>query len=999
MWTLSQARQRMEELATPAWVYAELQALAALLRLHPRLKHHLVARHPAGLTLPFNAGFQFSTRDGAMNVHLLFRDGGISVGLGTLDRPDLVVRCKTPAHLRAFFSADSDLFGLLLRNDISFEGNLSYLARFGHISADVRGVGKRRHPERPWSRGPARWQDLAAPPAGEPCAPAPGEAQYLADIALATTTLDDLPRIKQQLWAFRTTQPEVCTERPRLLTEFMVAERLRPGGADWGRRQEPGAVALRQARALAHVLGHRRPIIHDDDLLAGTTTSKRVGVIVYPELGGTMLWPELLTVERRELNPYRIADEDITVLDQQVFPFWMEDNVREWARRENQQPYQLALDERFVLYFMWKTNAVSHTIADLPLVLRRGLQAVRDEATARAAAAPDPQRRDYYRALAVALDGVMAYASHLAAHAEQLADALPANGAPTAARRAELRELARVLRRVPAGPATTLHEALQSIWLVFLALHQESMNAGLSVGRLDTWLQPYLEHDLAAVAPDDRDRAIRRALELTCAFMLKLTDHLPTVPDIGNRLFGGSSSDQVITLGGVKPDGTSAVCDMTFILLKATEMLRLRDPNMNARYAPGVNSPAYLRRLCEVNLLTRATPSLHNDDVVVKSLVNQGFALEDARDWGATGCVEPTSCGRHYGHTNCMMLNLVAPLEMALHDGVHPLLADQVGPKTGDPARFPSYADFLAAYETQLGWLIDRSVECNNLLGRGHQAQKPTPLLSSLIAGPMERGIDLIDGGARYNSSGTAMVGLTDVVDSLCVVKTLVFERQRVTLARLLAALEADFVGHEALLAEIQHKVPRFGQDDPTTRAIANRVIDFVYDRFGAHRNYRGGRYVPGYWSMSNHVAFGILSGALPSGRRRGQPFTPGLTPAPGSGAPLTQQIRTVAALDPLKLPNNIAFNCKLVPGGGDRHGVAVDRMAAYVAAYCELGGMQIQFNVVSTETLKDAMARPDEYRDLLVRISGYNAYFVELNRDLQLELCARTEHALAERA
>jgi formate C-acetyltransferase len=227
------------------------------------------------------------------------------------------------------------------------------------------------------------------------------------------------------------------------------------------------------------------------------------------------------------------------------------------------------------------------------------------------------------------------------------------------------------------------------------------------------------------------------------------------------------------------------------------------------------------------------------------------------------------------------------------------------------------------------------------------------------------------------------------------VVKTLVFERKRVTLATLQEALRADFVGHEALLLEIQRKVPKFGQDDATTRAIAKRVIDFVYERFGGHRNYRGGRYVPGYWSMSNHVAFGILSGALPSGRRKGQPFTPGLTPAPGSGAPLTQQIRTVAGLDPLKFPNNIAFNCKLVPGGGDRHGAAVDRMAAYVAAYFELGGMQIQFNVVSTETLQDAMARPDEYRDLLVRISGYNAYFVTLNQDMQRELIERAEYQL----
>jgi formate C-acetyltransferase len=477
--------------------------------------------------------------------------------------------------------------------------------------------------------------------------------------------------------------------------------------------------------------------------------------------------------------------------------------------------------------------------------------------------------------------------------------------------------------------------------------------------------------------------------------MLKLTDHLPMVPDIGNRLFGGSSSDQVITLGGVAPDGRSAVCDMTWIFLKAVEMLRLRDPNMNARYAPGVNSRAYLRRLCEVNVLTRATPSLHNDDAVLPALVEQGFPLEEARDWGATGCVEPTICGRHFGHTNSMMFNMVAPLEMALRDGVHPLLGQQVGPRTGDPRTFDSFDKFVEAYGTQLGWLIDRSVEINNLLGKAHQVLRPTPLLSGLIRGCLESGRDAIDGGAQYNTSGVAMVGLTDVVDSLAAIRTLVFERKSVAVTTLLEALDRDFEGHDRLLAEILHRVPRFGQDAELPRRIADDLQRLVFDRFQAHRNYRGGRYLPGYWSMSNHVAFGVLSGALPSGRRQGKAFTPGLTPSALSGAPLTDQIRAVAGLDRLRMPNNIAFNVKVVPGPHDSHAAVVDRLTAYAEAYFALGGMQMQFNVVSTATLREAMRDPEPYRDLLVRISGYNAYFVELNRDLQTELIERMEHPL----
>jgi formate C-acetyltransferase len=509
-------------------------------------------------------------------------------------------------------------------------------------------------------------------------------------------------------------------------------------------------------------------------------------------------------------------------------------------------------------------------------------------------------------------------------------------------------------------------------------------------------LEPFWQRDLARITdPHKKRQAAHRAMDLCGALMLKATDHLPLVPDIGNRLFGGSSSDQVITLGGVHADGSNAVSDMTWIFLKTVEMLRLRDPNMNARYCPGVNSETYLRRLCELNLLTRATPSIHNDDAMIPALLEQGFTEEHARDWSATGCVEPTSAGRHFGHTGCIMFNLVAPLEMALHDGVHPLLGEQIGPRTGDPRRFTSYEDLWEAYLTQFRWLFDLVVEGNNLLGRTHQAIHPTPLLSAVFSGPMEKGRDVVDGGALYNTTGAALVSLTDVVDSLAAMKRLVFDRGELDMDTLLGALEADFVGYESVHRALTRSVPKFGMDDPLTDDIAHRLMDAFYDHVTSQRNYRGGQYLPGYWSMSNHVAFGILSGALPSGRRRGEPFTPGLTPSPLAGAPLTEQIRTVAELDALKMPNNIAFNIKLVPGAADEHQQVLDRMTAYVQAYTDLGGMQIQFNVVSSQTLRRAMENPAAYRDLLVRISGYNAYFVELNADMQRELIDRMEHHL----
>ncbi|HEY5493722.1 MAG TPA: pyruvate formate lyase family protein, partial [Candidatus Anoxymicrobiaceae bacterium] len=496
---------------------------------------------------------------------------------------------------------------------------------------------------------------------------------------------------------------------------------------------------------------------------------------------------------------------------------------------------------------------------------------------------------------------------------------------------------------------------------------------------------------------EEKAAYVKRAIELVGCFYLRCTDHLPLIPDIGNYLFGGSSSDQAITLGGVTPQGEDAVNDMTYVLLKVTEMLGIRDPNVNARFNPEKNSDAYLKRLCEVNLITAATPSMHNDLAVMASLAEFGYPAEDLRDWSATGCVEPTLSGKHMGHTNCMMMNMVAAFEMAMNDGHHPLMNWDVGPRTGsiEAGDFATFEDFFDAFTTQLGFLVDNSVEYNNMLGEAHSLIRPTPLLSSLQDDCIKKGKDATGGGARHNSSGAACIGLADITDSLMVIKKLVYDEGRIGFAELKRAVDANFEGCQALHALVTHKVPLFGSGSHEAVEMANRVAKFAHDAFGAHRNFRGGPYTSGFWSMSNHVAFGTLTGALPSGRLAGKAFTPGLTPEPNASPNLLDNIRDVASLDARNMNNNIAFNVKVVPSASDSHQQVVEHMFSYVKTYFELGGMQMQMNVVTTDMLRDAMTHPESYRNLLVRISGYNAYFVTLNRDMQLELIERAEYGI----
>jgi formate C-acetyltransferase len=943
----------------------------------------------------FNAKYQFKTRDDSVQIFMIIADGELKTGKGVISDPDITIFYKDKATLAQIYNkSPEEALDYLLTNEMSYTGNMSYLTKFSYITTVLTGA-KIKDYQGPANRLVHSIEEISKGEANrkinnECLNRKVDKVEMLEDPYLAAYSLEDFPRLKYLKYRRFALRPAICVERARLLTEYH-----RANGFETDNHGNPIDPGLRQARALNHILTKRQPIIQDHFLIPGATTSKEVGVPIYPEFIGTIIWPELRTIGQRELNPNDIAPADADILNFEVFPYWMDRNIREYCRRKYNNPVSQQLEERFVLYFMMKNNAISHTVPGFPKVLQQGLEAVQADAAAREKDASGESQKNFYQAVQIAVGGVLTYAGNLSKKALALADALDPQDPDQLERIVELKEMARICAKVPGQPAETLHEAVVAIWISFVCLHAENADSALSIGRLDQMLQPFFLKDMArAAGPKERTAVIARTVELVGQLFLRFNDHDPLIPSVGNKLFGGSSSDDTVTVGGVDRDGNNAVCDMTYIILKVAEMLGFQDPNMNAKYYNGINSKEYLRRLCEVNKNMVASPIINNDGKMIEALVNQGFALEDARDWAATGCVEPTVVGKHYGHTNCMLLNTVAPMEMALNNGVHPVMGEQIGPRTGDARNsFATYGEFLGAYKTQLQYLAEQSMEINNYLGHAHQYIHPTPLLSAMFTGPLEKGYDLIDGGAIYNTSGVALVSLTDAVDSLLVVKDLVYEKKVLDFPTLLDAIDKDFKENGAgkILARIQ-KVPKFGSDEPGTREVAQDLIDFCYDIYQSRDNYRGGKYVPGYWSISYHVGFGMLSGALPSGRRKGNAFTPGLTPAPGSADQLLQNIHTIAGLDHLKMPNNIAFNVKLVPHAGDSHAQTLDHFASYVQSYFDEGGMQWQFNVVATETLREAMVNPEAYRWLIVRISGYNAYFTKINRNMQLELIERQE-------
>ena len=945
-----------------------------------------------------NFSIGLTTEDGAVKQSITFQDGKAKVR-ASIDNVDTLLTLQDTSVLAQLASLPpNEVLNLMLKNKMSSSGNMAYLEFFNLLlsvmmkNKQIKQMKAQKEERAAYGK---TMSDAPAPTGRRPrkefikADAVDAGVKYLRDDPyLSAYAIEDFPRLQDMLHYHHTGVPEVCVERAGILTDF-----FRANGFETQNDGTPWVPELRQGKALRYLMENRKPIIHENSLIAGSTTTKRIGVPIYPDGVGLIFWGELLTVQDRMLNAYApLSEEEIKRLNNDVFPYWTHRNFREYVRDKYHEPKCQQLDERWAAIFMWKTVALSHTILDYPKLLRLGLRGIMAEIEAeRDREGTAQEKRDYLNSMLDCCEGVIAYAHNLAAAARKEAE-----NTWYSVRKQELLAIADAVEHCPEYPARTMDEAVNGIWVHWVGIHMENTNAGLSFGRMDQWLQPYFEADMAKCETEEQRNAyVRHVIELLGCFYINCQDHLPIIPDIGNYLFGGSSSDQAITLGGITPEGEDAVNDMTYVFLKVTEIMSMRDPNVNARYNAEKNSMTYLRRLCEVNVNTTSTPSIHNDTAVMASLVDHHYDPRDLNDWSATGCVEPTISGKHIGHTNCMMFNMVAALEMAMYNGYHPLMRWELGPKTGEVEEFDSFDKFFDAFCTQLAALADLSCEYNNLLGEAHAVLRPTPLLSSMIDGCIEKGIDCTKGGAKYNSSGTACIGLADIVDSLMAIKTLVYDRKVYTLRELVDAVKANFEGYDVMRSRILTEVPRFGGNSDEAVAMANRVTKFMKDCFWSHLNYRGGHYTTGFWSMSNHVAFGTLTGALPSGRLAGLPFTPGLTPEANASKSLLDNIKDVTRLEPTSMNNNIAFNVKVNPSPKDTHAETVEHLTAYAKAYSSLGGMQMQFNVVSSDTMRAAMANPDAYRDLMVRISGYNAYFTGLNKDLQLELIRRADYGM----
>ncbi|MBP1730635.1 MAG: glycyl radical enzyme [Deltaproteobacteria bacterium] len=834
-------------------------------------------------------------------------------------------------------------------------------------------------------------------------------------LGLERLTLNDWPRLKRLREAHFDAESAICLELARNTTTFFRNQERNAGKAT----RSSDTPELAAGKLYEFVMSRKKPVIDDESLLAGTTTTKPKGVVLYPHFLALTIWPELETIAERQKNPFQVSEKDWKELNATIFPFWMDGTIQEVARKDfaanGGTPESQRVMERIAFFLASKAYCISHTIPDYQVMLQKGLKGIIHEAEQKEQGLgfteADRTKRDFYRSVQHSLRGIISYAEKLSREAER--QALRMERKKDFKRAGELRVMSEYLKRTPALPPQTFQEALNALWICKIALHQENANVALSLGRLDQILYPFYKKDIESGHITPRD-----AVELVGCLWLKIADHVPLVPEASEELFGGTGSNQAITLGGVDREGSDGVNDLTYVMLEVTELLRLRDPNVNARYHPIVNKTEYRDRLARLNLKTRATPCFHNDIAVVELLKTQGVSEADARDYGAVGCVEPTSCGRTYGATGTCLVNLTSVLELTLFQGRHRLTgisgADApVWHASPSPGTMQSFDDFKAAFNQNLDWLVGHVVQLNNNLGITHHKIHPTPMLSAMMEGCMEKGRDVIDGGATYNSSGVALIGLAEVVDAITAVEEFVFANgngKKIPMPDMIAAITTNWGSEErdearAALYRKYHAMVKtsrnkFGYDtSPMALKNATWIVDRLHEKFQARRNYRGGPYTVGYWTMTNHAGFGVLMGAFPSGRVKGKPFASGITPVEGFAPELLSSLRFVGSLDETRhMVNGQALNLKFTPPPADDE----EKKAAFLNSFSadldvyfkDYQGIQVQCNIIGREELWKAHKNPAECPpDLFVRVSGYTAYFKDLNPHMQREIILRAEY------
>jgi formate C-acetyltransferase len=771
--------------------------------------------------------------------------------------------------------------------------------------------------------------------------------------------------------------PSVSLERAMLLTQFY-------GSGDAGRESVPVARAL----AFKHIMEHKELCINDGELIVGERGPAPKATPTYPEIC-THTIEDFEILHNREKVAFSVHDNDKKTQQNDIMPFWSGRSIRDRIFACVDPEWIDAYEAGVFTEFM-EQRAPGHTVLDGKIYQKGFLDFKKDieESIESLDFFNDAQafdKREELRAMAVAADAIMLFAKRYAVRLNELAEV-----ETDTARRHEFLAMAKICERVPACAPETFWEALQYYWFVHLGVITE-LNTwdSFNPGRLDQHLLPFYRREIEAGSLTEE-----RARELLQSFWVKFNNQ-PAPPKVGVTAQESSTYTDfcLINLGGVKETGEDAANELTYLLLDVIEEMRLLQPSSMVQISKK-NPDRMLHRALRIIRTGYGQPSLFNTDAIVAELVRQGKSMEDARNGGASGCVETGAFGKE-NYILTGYFNLVKVLEITLHNGTDPRTGKEIGIQTGDPAEFKAFDELLEALRKQLRHFINIKIKGNNIIEKLWADYLPAPFLSILIDDCIRNGKDYNNGGARYNSSYIQGVGMGSITDSLTALRYHVFDKKNVGMEKMLSAMKDNFASDPELRTKLLEDTPKYGNDDDYADRALRQVFDMYFEAIDGRPNVKGGAYRVNLLPTTCHVYFGSVIGATPDGRLAGEPLSEGISPVQGADRQgPTAVLKSAAKIDHLKTGGTL-LNQKFTPMLlADEAGLV--KLGHLVRSYFKMDGHHIQFNVVTAETLRKAQKEPEKYKDLIVRVAGYSDYFVDLSVELQNEIIQRTEQGLS---
>jgi formate C-acetyltransferase len=741
-----------------------------------------------------------------------------------------------------------------------------------------------------------------------------------------------------------------------------------------------------RALVFKNIMQNKSISIAKGELIVGERGTLPLATPTFPELCCHSA-KDLEIIDGRDKISFTVSRAVKDCYINEIIPYWhgktMRDRIFANMTPEWRDCYEAGVFTEFM-----EQRSPGHTVAD-DSIYRKGFLDFKEEIN------ESLQRIDYYNdseayekreeleAMLVCADAIIKLAERYACEARTLAER-----EQDAVRRTELEKIAQVASRVPAYAPQTFWEALQAYWFVHIGVITE-LNTwdSFNPGRLDQHLYSFYKNDVenGVITPEF-------AKELLECFWIKFNNQ-PAPPKVGVTLEeSGTYTDFAnINVGGVQPDGSDGVNEVSYLLLDVIDEMQLLQPSSNIQLSKK-NPDRFLKRACEIIRKGWGQPSIFNADAVAEELLRQGKSIEDARRGGISGCVETGAFGKE-SYILTGYLNLGKLLEITLNNGIDPRTNKKIGQETGNVSELATYNDLFTAFTRQLHHFIDIKMKGNNIIEKLFAIHMPSPFLSIIIGDCIAKGRDYHSGGARYNTNYIQAVGIASIVDSLSAIKHHVYEKKTLQMAGLMAALKNNYQGRRDVRQMLLDKTPKYGNDDDFADETLKSVFNACYDEINGRKNLRGGFYRLNMLSTTCHVYFGSVTGATPDGRLAGAPLSEGISPVQGADyeGP-TAVIKSAAKMDHLKTGGtllNLKFTPQLL-----QNDEGLVRLAHLVRAYFKLDGHHVQFNVISRETLIAAQQNPDAYKNLIVRVAGYSDYFNNLGKSLQDEIIARTEHA-----